>query len=465
MTKLLTVQDLSARLKLHPQTIYKLVEQGEIPYIKRTGIRIRFREEQIEEWLKQGSSKLSQLGEIIQKFDLDLDRYDRLFLKGGVKVSPKGKTWNYPWGSVFLRPIKSGMERWYIYYRVKGKRVRECVRHAQCRADAVKALSLKVADAFRSEHGIKAPGEKEVISFEDFGKEFLELYSRVHWSPKTVRGHENSLRHINRFFRGKRLSEIVPEQVARYIAERKAKVSVASINRELSCLKCVLNRAVEWGRLESNPIVRMKKFKEPEPKDRILSGEEIRRLLAACAPHLRPIVLTALCTGLRRSEILTLPWRQVDLGKKTVRVERTKSGKDRIVFINSLLLRELQSLRTASGQAEYVFLGPNRKAMKDVKTAFKAACRRAGIRSLRFHDLRHNAASKMVEAGIDLVTVSKILGHASIQTTMRYAHPTPENMRRAVETLAQNVVSAQDFVPAPSPRKEGVPVNDFISAN
>lgn len=99
--------------------------------------------------------------------------------------------------------------------------------------------------------------------------------------------------------------------------------------------------------------------------------------------------------------------------------------------------------------AEFVFYNPETMTnMKDIKTAFKAACRRAkkdpddekdpGIVGLRLHDLRHTAASKMIEAGVDLVTVSKILGHASIQMTMRYAHPTPENMRRAIEHLAES---------------------------
>jgi integrase len=72
-----------------------------------------------------------------------------------------------------------------------------------------------------------------------------------------------------------------------------------------------------------------------------------------------------------------------------------------------------------------------------MKRAFKSACKRAEIKGLRLHDLRHTAASWMVEAGVDLVTVSKILGHSSIQMTMRYAHPTPENMKRAVERLVE----------------------------
>jgi len=184
------------------------------------------------------------------------------------------------------------------------------------------------------------------------------------------------------------------------------------------------------------------------------------------APHLRPIVITGLYTAMRRAEILSLKWGQVDLGKRAIRVERTKSGKPRIIPINSILLVELSRLKQANGKSEHVFLDPaSGKPMKDVKTAFRSACRRAGIRDVRFHDLRHSAASRMVEAGVDLVTGSKILGHSTIQMTMRYAHPTPENMRRAVETLAQDEASTQDFVPALSTKKESVPANDFLSAN
>jgi len=86
----------------------------------------------------------------------------------------------------------------------------------------------------------------------------------------------------------------------------------------------------------------------------------------------------------------------------------------------------------------FLFFNPQtRSYIKDIKRSFKTACRKVGIKELRFHDLRHTAATKMIESGIDLVTVSKILGHASIQMTMRYVHPTPENMKMAVDTLGE----------------------------
>jgi integrase len=132
-----------------------------------------------------------------------------------------------------------------------------------------------------------------------------------------------------------------------------------------------------------------------------------------------------------------LKLRQFDLGKRTICVERTKSGKPRIIPINSVLLDELSRLKRENGKSEHVFIDlANDKPMNDAKTALRSVCRKAGIRGVRLHDLRHTAASRIVEAGVDLVTESKNLGHSTIQMTMRYAHPTPENMRPVVETLA-----------------------------
>jgi integrase len=94
-----------------------------------------------------------------------------------------------------------------------------------------------------------------------------------------------------------------------------------------------------------------------------------------------------------------------------------------------------------------VFFNDKTKShFQDVKNGFRAAAKSAGIRGVRFHDLRHTAATKMIEAGVDLVTVSRILGHASIQMTMRYAHPTPENMQRAVDKLGEILESGREKV-------------------
>jgi len=117
--------------------------------------------------------------------------------------------------------------------------------------------------------------------------------------------------------------------------------------------------------------------------------------------------------------------------------------------MNASVYETLKALPRTS--ADYVFFNTETKAhIKDIRAAFLGACRWAEIKGVRLHDLRHTAASKMIEAGADLVTVSKILGHASIQMTMRYAHPTPENMRLAVEKLGEILGSTRQKVDTPS---------------
>jgi len=149
---------------------------------------------------------------------------------------------------------------------------------------------------------------------------------------------------------------------------------------------------------------------------------------------------------MRRNEILSLKWADVDFAK---------SGKSRKVPMNASVYGTLKTLPRMS--AEFIFFNAETKAhVKDIKTAFKAACRRAEIKGVRLHDLRHTAASKMIEAGADLVTVSKILGHSSIQMTMRYAHPTPENMRLAVSKLGDILGSTRQEVDIPSEVVTGI---------
>ena len=168
------------------------------------------------------------------------------------------------------------------------------------------------------------------------------------------------------------------------------------------------------------------------------AGEVNQVLEFAAAPGIKPVLIVALNTGMRRTEILSLNWRDVNFAKSFILIENSKNGKARKVPMNDFVYKTLKEIPRLS--SEHVFFNPETNDhVKDVKTAFHAACRRAEIKGVRFHDLRHTAASKMIEAGADLVTVSKILGHSSIQMTMRYAHPTPENMKRAVERLREQL--------------------------
>lgn len=361
---------------------------------------------------------------------------------------PKG-TGRNSFGSVFLR-----QGRWYLYYRVGGRRVREVIKYAQSKADALNALSLKVSASFREEHGLRQ--ERKRIGFTEFADLFIEKYAKP--NKRSWRDDVYAVKTLTRFFGNLQLHEVTALDIESFKAARVKEVSKSRVNRNLDLVKKLFSIAVDWQYLEESPARKVKRFPVFNVKERILDQGEQARLLEASAPHLKPVLIALLNTACRKAEVLTLKWSQIDLERKTIRIERTKSGKDRIIPVNSVLFNLLETLRASNGQSECVFLGPDGKPMKDIKQSFKTACKRAGIDgSLRIHDLRHTAASRMVEAGIDLPTVSRILGHSTIQMTMRYAHSTQETMRKAVETLA----SVQNFVPTVSPKSEDVQTNDL----
>lgn len=157
-------------------------------------------------------------------------------------------------------------------------------------------------------------------------------------------------------------------------------------------------------------------------------------------------LVVALSTGMRKDEILGLRWADVDFVKGFVRVTdaESKSGRERNILMNALVF---ETLRSMDRTAEYVFQNPDTgKHLRQIDGSFRTALDRAGIKGFRIHDVRHTAASRMIEAGVDIVTVSRILGHATIQMTMRYAHPTPEAMRLAVEKLGEFLEKGREKV-------------------
>lgn len=341
--------------------------------------------------------------------------------------------------------------KWYVDFTFNKKRIRRFGGYTKEQArNRLAKLRLEKLD---EQLGFKKP-EKPDISFEKFADEFMELYSKQ--NKRSWARDESSLKNLKPFFRGKTLQEMGPDLVEGYKAKRKTDVTVrgtkvteATINREIALLKTIFSMAVEWGRIDKNPLARVKKFKENHQKDmRILKDEEAIALIDAANSHLKPILIIALNTGMRRGEILGLRWENIDFDKDLIYIEDSKSGKPREVYMNIMIFEALKELPRNS---EYVFYNQDtQNHITDVKKSFKTACKNAGIKSIRFHDLRHTAATKMVEAGVDLVTVSKILGHSSIMMTMRYAHLGEKTMRAAAEKLGQIYEQTRQKVGTPT---------------
>ena len=140
---------------------------------------------------------------------------------------------------------------------------------------------------------------------------------------------------------------------------------------------------------------------------------------------------------MRLREILYLERRNVDFNRNIVVVTQTKSKKNRNIPMNGLVFKTLQGVVRKS---EYFFCDPETgKPYHSIKTSFGKALKRAKLEGVRFHDLRHTAATMMVMSGVDLVTVKEILGHSSIEMTMRYAHPTTEGKMNAVNALERQM--------------------------
>ncbi len=217
----------------------------------------------------------------------------------------------------------------------------------------------------------------------------------------------------------------------------------ATINKEMSVLRHMFNKAVEWEMLDKSPFERGKTLvvKENNSRLRYLSEEEIERLLTECKKqkHLYRIVFYALNTGMRRGEILSLQWDQVRNG--FIYLRKTKTNEPRQIPINADLAGMLKEIRREQElRTKYVFTykaGRESPAVsiKRIDRAFKAALRRAGIENFRFHDLRHTFASHMVMRGASLKDVQELLGHKSMTMTLRYAHLSQERKKKAVNLL------------------------------
>ena len=249
------------------------------------------------------------------------------------------------------------------------------------------------------------------------------------------------------FFAGHVLAKLKRSDVREYIARRKAQgVKNATINRETGLLSAAINHArTQWDWDISNPAQSMR-LREDQPRERYLTPEEAVRLLATAkkqhrAPHMADLLTVAMFTGCRRGELLGLEWSRVDLKANVLRLggKDTKSGKARLVPLvdeaREALLSRFRYRASTCPDSPWVFCTKAGKRIAGIKTGFSRACLGAAIEGMRFHDLRHTAASWMVQRGVPIEYVAYVLGHSSKRMTERYAHFAPENAWAAVEKL------------------------------
>ncbi|MDD5529931.1 MAG: tyrosine-type recombinase/integrase [bacterium] len=315
---------------------------------------------------------------------------------------------------------------WYVDYYHKGKRRTRAISKSKRIAELVlKDIEVKIA---KEEHlGIQETGK---TLFSSFAEKYLD-YSKANKMPLSSRRDIINLKHLTDYFKNYYLHELKPEIIEKYKAERLEKVEPASVNRELATLKHLYTKAIEWGYNIENPAKRVKLLREPSGRIRYLEKDEIKRLLDTCASHIKPIVVVALNTGMRRGEILNLKWQDISLKNRTIAIRNSKSHEARTLPMNDDVF---DALKKIPKNGEFVFMWNGNK-IADIKNAFNNAVKRANIKNFHFHDLRHTFASYLAMDGFNLMTIQKLLGHKDIKMTMRYSHLSESNLKDAVQRL------------------------------
>lgn len=326
--------------------------------------------------------------------------------------------------------LKNG--NYFIDYYANGRRIREKIGSSKTLAEnALRKRKLAIA-----ENKFLDVRKQKKVRFNEFAKSYLETYSKP--NKKSWESDMHNLKRLSKVFGNMYLYNITPRQIEEFKARRKSEVSSATVNREISTLKTLFNKAIEWGVLEKSPAQKIKKFKENNIRLRYLEKEEVTKLLKACRGYLRPIVIVALNTGMRRGEILGLKWQDIDVKRGIIYLLDTKNGYKREIPMNEPVKKALIRVHKHP-ESPYVFCKKDGTPFGKVHKSFLAAMDRCGIIGFHFHDLRHTFASQLVMCGVDLNTVRELLGHRDLKMTLRYAHLSPDHKRRAVDILGKKM--------------------------
>ncbi len=270
--------------------------------------------------------------------------------------------------------------------------------------------------------------------FADLAQDYLKWAER----QRAYRDKKVYVRQLVERFGHLRLRDLNTKIIEQWQTELLKSRKPATVNRKLACLKHMVNKGVQWEMVSEYTLKKVRNVKLLEERNRrlrFLTVEECQALIDCCAGHLKPLVKIALHTGMRRGEILNLKWEQVDLKHGFILLDVTKNGERREIPIDETL-KEVFNSMARGFESVYVFTDPNTgDPYKTIKRSFSTALKKAEIRDFKFHDLRHTFASQLVMNGVDITSVKELLGHKTLNMTMRYAHLAPEHKMKAVRIL------------------------------
>jgi len=446
---LLTVKEVAKVLNIHPQTANDWAREGLLPSYKLKGLR-RFRASEIEDWIQERGHKVLD-SNLSPRLVFNWREFEKLFTGGtSMKVVQiSDSRWFCGFGGFFFRLDKHGLRHWMVwFYDENNKRVHKAVKHVTCKKEALIALEGERRIAFMKRYNPEETEEnKKRINFKKLANEFMAQSNR-----KNKSNDRSVLKNLVSFFGNVAIAEITRPDIRRYVAESQKKGDAnGSICERLQVMRTVLNYALDMEyELEKNPIVAKDLPKVKRGRKIPLEMDDLKLLFQVADkdyPHMLPVVICACMTGMRRGEIETLRWDDVDLDERwiNVKAENNKSGREKEIAINKTLfsvLEDLKKLENEDSGHVFVYHNPrfNRVSRIPVKFHFEQIVEKAGLKGkAHFHLLRHTVASALARAGADPVSIQYMLGHANLSTTEIYLHPHRDGKRKAAELLEKQL--------------------------
>lgn len=338
---------------------------------------------------------------------------------------------------------------WWVRYQIDGQHVRRSAKTT--RKSEAEALLRRLLAAHS-----KAPDDDR--NNHTLSQAFDRFFVEARLKKGTLRTYQSNSRNWVQFAPAACLEEITSPFLADFVSSRKrAGVTDTTIRRDLGFLSSVLSMAIVWGWISTNPVTRnaKKPLRESRPRTRFLSRAEFERLYAASSDDLRPVIVLAVETGMRKEEMLGLLIRNIDLRKREVHLDETKTGAPRRVPLSDKAIETITTVLSAPRRphSAYLFCKGDGSRILCNKKGFRAACARAKIDDFRFHDLRHTFASWWVQSGGDLYKLSRVLGHRTLQMSARYGHLRTDDLHDELARVTQKRSQDQKVRGEPAKRK------------
>jgi integrase len=351
---------------------------------------------------------------------------------------------------VFEKVRDSGIW-WICYFDVDGRKRREKAGRKSAAIELYRKRKTEVLEGKKLPEKLRA----RKVGFAELANDTIE-YSRVH--KRSFRDDEIRMAKLTDWLGDRSAESVSPQEIERWLSA-KSGLKPATLNRYRALLSLLYRLGVQNGKVKLNPARLVRQRKENNGRIRFLSSEEeqgLRKVLLERWIKGLPQLDLALHTGLRLGEQYGLTWDCVNFERRMLTIPLSKNGELRHVPLNDEALAALRTIRKYSTDQPYLFLNRYGQRLASPREWFDPAVKAAGLNDFTWHCLRHTFASRLVMAGVDLRTVQELMGHKTIQMTVRYAHLAPKHQLAAVQRLCDT--SAAQAAPSDTRTDTGLPV-------